>query len=55
MAVDTMRIVEELVKIGPNEVCDKISFYYEKPKKKITFYAFEQLVCSLKTYNGIKL
>jgi len=26
MAVNTMRIVEELVKIGPNEVCDKISF-----------------------------
>jgi len=28
---------------------------YEEPKKEITSYASEQLVCNLKTYNGIKL
>jgi len=28
---------------------------YKSPKKKITFYAFKQLIYNLKAYDGIKL
>ena len=29
--------------------------YYESPKRKLTFHAFEHLIYNLKLYNGIEL
>ena len=29
--------------------------YYESPKKKLTFHAFEHLIYNLKSYNGIEI
>jgi len=33
----------------------KLIICYESPKKKVTSYAFEQLIHNLKAYDGIKL
>jgi len=47
-----MEIIEELMEIWPNEVCDRKTIRcYESSKKEINSHAFEHLIHNIKLSN----